>query len=144
MGILKESITVLRNALLSNSKVQNLCGDRVKPLIMPHQERDEDGNLNDVGAFIVIAREDFHEEQNQFDTYNETCDMVANAVSVDYDESLELAEAILLEIKKLRNVQHYQIFATSSSEEVLGYEEEGQTRYVQIIKYSFGALRCNN
>lgn len=132
MSIITDAITVVRAALLSNETIAQYCGTAISPVTIPEDSQ--------TGDFILIAQEGYSSEWNQFDEFDETCHMLINATSTDYDRCLELAEAIKLELKKLYLTSDYMVEITDMQDDAVGYKETGQTRFVKIIKYDFGNI----
>lgn len=137
MSVLTDAIVKVRAALLDNETVKEYCGDNVRPVIA----NSTDGVPVKDGDYIVIARDGYETSWNKLGEMEETCHMILNATSLDYDRSLALAEAVRLVIRKIYYAEgEDMIEMTDSSEEAVGYEDTGQTRYVQIIRYDYGTI----
>ncbi len=122
--------TNVRSLLLSDEKVQELVSSKVFPLAAPEETE---------GAFITIKRDDYSFKYNKMGPYDETAGLIISCFSNDYDESMEIAEAVLPILKDLTiNKTHIQI--DNCTEDVVSYSESKTLWYAQSFSVSIPKL----
>lgn len=141
MSILSESIISVRKALLADDVIKRHCQpDHVVPLYFLEAQHERDGKTLDVGDYILLAHEGMEVSSNQLQEFNETYHMLVNAVSTDYDSSLEMAEAIRRVLLRMHyHSEGRNVTITDFKGEAV--ELNGRLRYVQIFRYDYGELK---
>lgn len=120
----------IRSALLQSAEIQRICGTRVFPITAPKGTE---------GAFITIDRESYSMDFCKMSTYNESAVLGIYALSPDYDESLEMAEAIRNVVKNTK-VNGIGMKITDAKEDLTNQEINGQMWYAQVFFVECGNL----
>ncbi len=122
---------VIRDALIQNETLAAIVCQRIFPLRAPK---------GTTGSYILYGRDGYEAMRTQMGTIDNVAEVLVNAYSTDYDETLDMAEAIENTVREMRNAGT-EIFVADAIEDVSGYTDTGETIYVQSFTVTFGQLQ---
>ena len=123
----------IRTLLLADEPLKALVGNNIFPLVAPEKT---------TGDFITIRRSAYKLTRNKMCETEETPTFLVAAFSADYDRSLEIAEAIRRVILNTR-VQHRNLDIIDAPEDLVSYQDTGQSWYSQPFFITAGDLARN-
>lgn len=121
----------MRDALLQNAVLAEIIDQRVFPLRAPKDTK---------GSYILYGRDGYEPSRTLMGNVENVAEVMVNAYSTDYDETLDMAEAIEDTVRVMRNAGT-EIFVADAIEDVSGYTDTGETIFVQSFTIKFGTLQ---
>lgn len=123
---------VIRDALTRNKTLAGIVGQRIFPLRAPK---------GTTGSYILYGRDGYTPTKSQLGSIDNVAELLVNAYSTDYDETLEMAEEIENTVRTMRNAENRAVYIADAVEDVAGFTDTGKTVYVQAFTITFGTLQ---
>jgi hypothetical protein len=116
----------LREVLLNDAELKAKVGTNIFPLFAPEST---------AGDLILYKRSDYESTITEMGVADEGCEMTYNAISDNYDESIDIAERIRAVLQDT-TVDDEPIFLKQANEDFVGVGN--QVKYVQIMIFGIG------
>ena len=119
---------IIYNSLAANTAITNLVGNKIYPLIAPE---------NTTGSFIIYTRS--YTNENNKDSYTGEITIELLIISIDYKNSIELAENCINTLTTLEGQNNdYYIFNCVN---VSGSESYNENGYTQNLVFTIKASK---
>ena len=123
---------VIRDALLQNEALTAIVGQRIFPLRCPKAT---------TGSYVLYGRDGYHAEKTQTGNIENVAEVLVNCYSTDYDETLDMAEAVEKTVRDMAN-NGVAIYIDDCVEDVAAeFKDTGEAVLVQAFTLTFGTLQ---
>ncbi|MFV0323049.1 MAG: DUF3168 domain-containing protein [Bacteroides xylanisolvens] len=113
--------TEIRSILLDSEEITSLIGKKIFPIVAPAKTE---------GDFIIYQRDGYKQEYTKMSVARQIPTVFVNAVSDDYERSLELASLIYEALEGRFSIPDMNIHLEDST------EDYSEGKYFQVLQFS--------